>query len=239
MDAKRFTGPQAGSQKYDLLTALSVAGLSGTPGFQTSMLRLVALVTARYNWARDELTVGQREMARLWSVDERTVKREIKRLTSASILLQLRPGVRGRVAAYRLNLAEIHRLSAPVWDKVGPDYSDRMARQVPKPETGKVMHVDFAALTSPETRSDPVETVETVGQGGPWARTLARLAQLDPALHRNWFSTLKASACEGGVLTLRAPSQFLAQYVQTHHLRLLLGTAQLEYPGLRRIEIGA
>ncbi|TNF17306.1 MAG: hypothetical protein EP318_21895 [Rhodobacteraceae bacterium] len=231
MDAKRFTGTQAGSQKYDLLTALAVAGLSGTPGFQTSMLRLVALVTARYNWARDELTVGQREMARLWSVDERTVKREIKRLTGAAILLQLRPGVRGRVAAYRLNLAEIHRLSAPVWDKVGPDYSDRMARQAPAAQTGKVMHVDFTAATPvPEARE---------GQGGPWARTLARLARLDPALHRNWFSGLKAGTCDGGVLRLRAPSQFLAQYVQTHHLRLLLGTAQLEYPGLRRIEIGA
>lgn len=235
MDAKRFTGPQAGSQKYDLLTALSVAGLSGSPGFQTSMLRLVALVTARYNWARDELTVGQREMARLWSVDERTVKREIKRLISASILLQLRPGVRGRVAAYRLNVAEVHRLSAPVWEKVGPDYSDRMARQVPKPETGKVMHVNFAATPAPEAEAD---VRPTAGQGGPWARTLARLAQLDPALHRNWFSALKAEDCEGGVLTLRAPSQFLAQYVQTHHQRLLLGTAQMEYPGLRRIEIG-
>lgn len=235
MDAKRFTGPQAGSQKYDLLTALSVAGLSGSPGFQTSMLRLVALVTARYNWARDELTVGQREMARLWSVDERTVKREIKRLTSASILLQLRPGVRGRVAAYRLNVAEVHRLSAPVWEKVGPDYSDRMARQVPKPETGKVMHVNFAATPAPEAET---ESAPTAGQGGPWVRTLARLAQLDPALHRNWFSALKDGPCEGGVLTLRAPSQFLAQYVQTHHQRLLLGTAQMEYPGLRRIEIG-
>lgn len=231
MDAKRFTGPQAGSQKYDLLTALSVAGLSGSPGFQTSMLRLVALVTARYNWARNELTVGQREMARLWSVDERTVKREIKRLTSASILLQLRPGVRGRVAAYRLNLAEIHRLSAPVWDRVGPDYSDRMARQVPQPESGNVMHVNFAATPA-------AEPTEAAGRGGPWPRTLARLARLDPALHRNWFSALKAGACEGGVLTLRAPSQFLAQYVQTHHQRLLLGTAQMEYPGLRRIEIG-
>ena len=62
MSLKRFTGPAAGSQKYDLLTALAVAGLNGTPGFQTSMLRLVALVTARYNWARNELTVGQKDL---------------------------------------------------------------------------------------------------------------------------------------------------------------------------------
>lgn len=233
MDARRFTGPQAGSQKYDLLTAMSVAGLNGSPGFQTSMLRLVALVTARYNWTRDELIVGQREMARMWSVDERTVKREIKRLTGAAILLQLRPGVRGRVAAYRLNVAEIHRLSAPVWERVGPDYSDRMARQAPKRVPEKVVHVDFAGQGARDDAPAP-----DPASGDPWTRTLARLAELEPALHRSWFSALTLAGCEGGVLDLRAPSRFLAQYVQTHHLRLLTGTAQLEFPGLRRVEIG-
>lgn len=231
MNTKRFTGPQAGSQKYDLLTAMAVAGLNGTAGFQTSMLRLVALVTARYNWSRNELTVGQREMARLWSVDERTVKREIKRLTAGSILMQLRPGVRGRVAAYRLNVAEIHRLSAPVWDRVGPDYSERMTRQAPSPEPEKVVHVQFGLPADGNDAPD-------AGQGGPWSRTLSRLAALEPALHRNWFSMLQTSACDGGVLTLKAPSQFLAEYVRTHHMRLLLSTAQLEFPGLRRIEFG-
>lgn len=233
MDARRFTGPQAGSQKYDLLTAMSVAGLNGSAGFQTSMLRLVALVTARYNWARDELTVGQREMARMWSVDERTVKREIKRLTGASILLQLRPGVRGRVAAYRLNVAEIHRLSAPVWERVGPDYSDRMARQATAPVPQKVVHVDFAGQGARDDTAPP-----DPASGDPWTRTLARLAELEPALHRNWFSALTVAGYDGGVLSLKAPTRFLAQYVQTHHQRLLTGTAQLEFPGLRRIEIG-
>jgi hypothetical protein len=70
------------------------------------------------------------------------------------------------------------------------------------------------------------------------ARTLARLAELEPALHRRWFSPLTLAGYEGGVLALRAPSRFLAQYVQTHHQRLLRGAAQLEFPGLRRIEIG-
>lgn len=231
MDAKRFTGPQAGSQKYDILTALSVAGLNGTPGFQTSMLRLVAVVTARYNWARDELTLGQREMARLWSVDERTVKREIKRLTTSSVLLQLRPGVRGRVAAYRLNIPEIYRLSAPVWDRVGPDYRDRMAQQTPAAMPEKVVRVNFGEAPEPEPPQPAGQ------QGTPWARVQARLAKLEPGLYRHWFAGLAFVESGAGVLSLRAPSQFLAQYVETHHMRLLLGTAQLEMPGLRRIEI--
>ncbi|MGR3375342.1 DnaA N-terminal domain-containing protein [Salipiger abyssi] len=230
MNAKRFTGASAGSQKYDLLTALAVAGLNGSPGFQTSMLRLVALVTARYNWARNELTVGQREMARLWSVDERTVKREIKRLTSAEVLLQLRPGVRGRVAAYRLNIAEIHRLSAPVWERVGPDFSERMAQQsvtpAAKPEE-KVVHVRFGQGDTPAPE----------GQGGRWGSALSRLEKLEPSLYRNWFAGLSCAGCERDVLRLKAPSAFVAQYIQTHHMRLLMGVAQAEYPGLRRIEI--
>jgi hypothetical protein len=39
----------------------------------------MALITMRYNWQRDELTTGQGEIAPLWSVDERTVKREMAR----------------------------------------------------------------------------------------------------------------------------------------------------------------
>lgn len=234
MNVKRFTGPQAGSQKYDLITALSVAGLNGSPGFQTSMLRLVALVTARYNWARDELTVGQREMARMWSVDERTVKREIKRLTTAGILVQLRPGVRGRVAAYRLNITEINRLSAPVWDRVGPDFSERMAEQLPKPETPAetVVRVNFGQFTQ-----DGPAKVEPAD--GPWGRVLSRLSMLEPSLYRSWFAGLRIVQVDGGVLRLTAPTAFVAQYIQTHHMRALLGAAQMEFQGLYRVEIGS
>ncbi|WP_353473950.1 hypothetical protein PVT71_18660 [Salipiger sp. H15] len=198
------------------------------------MLRLVALVTARYNWRTDELTVGQREMARLWSVDERTVKREIKRLTKAEILLQLRPGVRGRVAAYRLNYAEVYRLSAPHWENVGPDFSARMEVQTPEstPAEEKVVRVDFGARAAEAPAPQP-----QASEAGPWPRTLARLAQTEPGLHRSWFSGLAFDSFEQGLLMLKAPSAFAAQYVLTHHLRPLQGMAAQEFQGLRRIEI--
>lgn len=230
MDAKRFTGPQAGSQKYDLLTALSVAGLSGSAGFQTSMMRLIAAVTARYNWQRDELTVGQRDLARMWSVDERTVKREIKRLTTAQILLQLRPGVRGRVAAYRLNSAEVFRLSAPVWDRVGPDFAERMdsfAQRTagPAPEGPKVVR-----LPVPAREASP-------SQSGPWGRVRARLAKTEPMLERDWYSKLQFEGMTDGILTLTAPSAFIARYVETHHRGPLWGAAEIEFGHLKRIFI--
>ncbi|WP_171182288.1 DnaA N-terminal domain-containing protein [Ruegeria sp. HKCCD8929] len=228
MEPKRFTGPHAGSQKYDLLTAISVAGLNGTNGFQCSMMRLIALITARYNWRSDELTVGQREMARLWSVDERTVKREIKRLTERRILLQLRPGVRGRVAAYRLNCSEIYRLSEPVWCNVGPDFASRMEMQNPEPAQ-KVVHVKFGQQAA--DASEPEELREV----GPWGRVLSRLLESEAALFRNWFSELKFVGTEGPSIILRAPNKFVAQYVQTHYLRPLLGAIQLEFGSIRRV----
>ncbi|WP_335949887.1 DnaA N-terminal domain-containing protein [Salipiger bermudensis] len=232
MSAKRFTGPQAGSQKYDLLTAMSVAGLHGTAGFQTSMLRLVALVTARYNWSRDELTVGQREMAQLWSVDERTVKREIKRLVTAGILLQLRPGVRGRVAAYRLCLPEIYRLSAPVWDRVGPDFSARMEQQAPGTTEPNIVHVAFGTPSEESPQPEPPTT-----SSAAWNRSLNRLQKLEPAQFRSWFATLGFRDFTDGVLTLTAPSSFAASYVTSHHLPLVTGAARFEFPSLSRIVI--
>jgi len=229
MDLKRFTGPQAGSQKYDLLTAMAIAGLNGTPGFQTSMLRLIALVTARYNWKADEFTVGQRDLGKMWSVDERTVKREIKRLTTAQILLQLRPGVRGRVAAYRLNYAELYRLSAPHWHEVGPDFSARMESSHPQaePQEQKIVRVDFRSRAE-----QPADLPQE-----PWARTLLRLSETEPGLHRSWFSALAFVSYDAGVLCLRAPSSFVGQYVMVHHLRPLQDMAQIEFPGLRRLII--
>lgn len=78
MQAIRPAGPEGASRKYGLLTALAVQALAGDK--PRLVLRLMALVTARYNWQRDELAVGQAEIARLWAVDDRTVKRDMARL---------------------------------------------------------------------------------------------------------------------------------------------------------------
>lgn len=132
LDVQKMTGPKAGSLKYDLLTALSITGLAGSQTYQASMTRLIALVTARYNWRLDEVSVGQRDIAKIWSVNERTVKREMKRLTESGTLIQLRAGVRGRVGSYRLCYAEIWKQSEFLWKNVGPDYVERMKELAPR-----------------------------------------------------------------------------------------------------------
>ena len=131
MEPKRLTGPGAGSMKYDVLTALVVSGLHGSPAQQISMTRLCALITARYNWKLDHFCVGQPEMARMWHVTERTVKREIKRWVDDRLLICVRKGVRGRVGAYRLNMLRVFEMSRDVWTAVGTDYAERMAELDP------------------------------------------------------------------------------------------------------------
>ena len=192
------------------------------------MMRLIALITARYNWRSDELTVGQKEMARLWSVNERTVKREIKRLIDKNVLLQLRPGVRGRVAAYRLNYSEIHRLSEPVWQNVGTDFATRMEDQSPKP-VEKVVHVNFG--------NEQASAVEMQGRKlqTPWDRVLYRLSMTDALLYKSWYRELKLVESQDHAITLRAPSKFIAQYIQSHHQKPLLGAIQLEFSTVKTI----
>ena len=80
MHSLRPTGRGASSRKYDILTALGAFALRGSKHEQRRMLRFMLLITARYNWRRDRLSVGQREIAMMWSCDERTVKREMARL---------------------------------------------------------------------------------------------------------------------------------------------------------------
>ena len=80
MQLVKPAGHRDAARKYDIITALGAYALARNKHDQRLVLRLITLMTARYNWARNELAVGQREIARLWSVDERTVKREMAKL---------------------------------------------------------------------------------------------------------------------------------------------------------------
>lgn len=173
MLAKRLAGPGAGVRKYDMLTALAVAGLAGSPGFATSMTRLIALLTARYNWQRDEVSIGQAELARMWSVDVRTVKREIKRLGEYGLLAIKRAGARGRVSTYVLNHGRIDELTRGAWPLVGPDFEARMAGQrAPEESPQDTTVVPFRAASD---------------SASEWARARASLRQADRARARAWY----------------------------------------------------
>lgn len=233
MNPIRLTGPEASVIKYDLLTALSVAGLNGSPTLQTTLMRLIAAVTARYNWRADELTVGQRDLARMWSVNERTVKREIKRLIDGKILICKRGGVRGRVAAYQLNYAEIARLSEHCWSLVGPDFDLRMKGRYQGESPVKVVQL-----------SDYAKPAEAGGDAAPsapgtWQRAMARLAKENADQFNAWFSQLKYIGFDRGILQLRAPSKFAQRYIETHLMRPLVTAVETELGPVARVEFEA
>lgn len=224
MDAQRMTGPGAGVVKYDLVTSLSVAGLNGPPVLQTSMMRLISLITARYNWTQDELCVGQREMARMWSVNERTVKREVKRLTEAGLLICKRAGVKGRVATYRLNIQRIVEMSEPCWALVGPDFEARMQARHGSTSIKVVALKDYA--TSP---------VKTSDADTPWERTLQRLSETDPSVFQSWFAKVGFCSFDAGTLQLTVPTRFSERYIATHLMGPLTGAAEQEFGAIHKV----
>ena len=235
MDAKRLTGPGAGVVKYDLLTAIGLLGSFGTSAELMSMARLNMLITARYNWRRNEISVGQRDMASMWSVTERTVKREVRRWTDMQILVSVRKGVRGRVACYRLNASEIYRRSSPHWDQVGPDFADRMAESSPiKPEAeaNKVVSIDFRAKSLAAHQEEPEAK-------GTWDAVQQRLRQHQPHQYAAWIAPLKQGTDADGVLRLIAPSRFVARYVETHLMAAVAEAVTVCIGPRRRIVVEA
>lgn len=219
MEQAKLVGPKAGSLKYDILTALTVHGLHGSPTLQTSMMRLCAIVTARYNWRLDEITIGQAELARVWAVNERTVKREMKRLTTSGILICLRPGVRGRVGAYRLNYPQIYKQSRATWALIGSDFEERM---IETSGERTVVQVDF--------KPKPVTETPLREDQGSWGSVRRRLKAQDEAAFESWFAKLAQDHLDDETLVLRAPNNFVARYIEMHFAKRLADAVAVEMP---------
>lgn len=207
-------GRNAAAMKYDLLTALGTFALSQEKGPQRLVLRLMTLITARYNWARDELSVGQREVARMWHVDERTVKREMAKLRAMGWLVITRQGARGRVSEYSLGIDRILADTAQVFAAVGPDFEARL---------GAAPNIDANIVPL------PVKTVTAtleIPDGTEWSLARTILHTQDSANFAAWFKELKREGRAGGRLTLTAPSPFHASYVTIHLLSRLTAACQ-------------
>lgn len=216
---KKAVGRGGGTRKYDLLTILGVHALSQDRSLQRQTLRLICLITARYNWQNDHLSVGQAEIARLWSVDPRTVKREMAAFRERGWLVEKRAAARGRVTLYGLGIARILEDTRESWEMVGPDLVARL--DVSEPETPERKVIPFPQAPLPD------------GQGA-WSRIARRLQDEDASIYRAWFAALDVTDA-GGELCIKAPTAFHATYVRTHHLARLEAAVALEAPemGLR------
>lgn len=197
----KAVGRDAAVRKYDLLSALMAHAMAGDKMRQKLVLRLMSIITSRYNWQRNELTMGQKEMARLWCVDERTVKREIARLRALDWIEVKQPGTRGRVAVLGLNLERIMIDTQAEWPNIGPDFVARVGVSDKPVSNVFPLHPHAAVLPQAE---------------GIWREACHHLAREDRVLYDSWFAALSEVDHTNGCLTLRAPSRFHATYVETH-----------------------
>ncbi|WP_163852176.1 DnaA N-terminal domain-containing protein [Pseudooceanicola aestuarii] len=222
---KRLTGPGASSRKYDIITALLVTTARGNADVGRLAMRLSLLITARFNWRQESFAVAQKEMARMWGVTERTAKREIAAMRARGWIAVSVPAARGRVAQHRIDFDAVLRETMPHWDAVGPDFAARMTGRPEAPEVPDNV-VPFAASAVPAP-----------GSGTPWGATCEKLRAQDPAVFDAWFARLVPVEDEAPVLTLQAPSRFVADYVRTHFRTRLLAAALSAEPGLRDVEV--
>ena len=225
--ANKITGPGASSIKYDILTALLVTAARGDQVEARLALRLSLLITARYNWRQGTFTVGQREMARMWGVTERTAKREIAALRSRGWIAVAVPAARGRVAQYRIEISEVMRATMPHWEAVGPDFAARMAG-APEPSGQGAENVV-------PLRREPLPLPDDNGTG--WVGAAARLQTQDPAVYAAWLASLQPVDLESGILTLMAPTRFQADYIRTHYRTRILAAFMAEDCAVREVEI--
>ncbi|WP_102224857.1 DnaA N-terminal domain-containing protein [Acidimangrovimonas sediminis] len=224
-------GREASARKYDLLSALMAHALSHDKHVQRQVLRLMALITTRYNWKRDELSMGQDEIARLWSVDTRTVKREMARLKAQGWLVIKRQGARGRVSVYGIDLSKVMEDTRPSWPNIGQDFIDRVAAQ------------DSAGAGEAAGQGGNVVPLRTVAaparDGTLWREAQAALHAADPAAFGAWFGPLEEVSAEEGCLTLLAPSLFHANYVRTHLSGRLEAAVRRLDPSIRSVRVEA
>lgn len=229
MQLTRPVGRDAAARKYDILTALSAMALSQDKHRQRQVLRLIALITARYNWQTDTLSIGQTEIARLWSVDLRTVKREIARLRAQGWLFERQAAARGRVAIHGIDIACILADTRVAWPLVGSDFVARMAGDtIPQAfPAGKV--VPFPHPLPASQNHD-----ETC-----WPLVTAEFQRISPAVHAAWVAPLTAAAQSDGNLVVTAPSRFHADYVATHLRDGLAALLRRFDPSLRDLRVVA
>jgi hypothetical protein len=191
-------GRNASALKYDILTAIAVRALTDTAGARTTALRLIALITARYDWRRDEVSIGRNELAQLWKTSEATAKRELGKFKSQGLLEIKRPGVRGRVAAYRLCHSNLSEKTRPNWDQIGGHFTERMA---------DFLNMDGSAPKTPNS------TVEAEAQ--VWRHMVSTLSvELSPAVLEKWILPLIFVSADHGTVVLRAPSAFQSDIAQ-------------------------
>ena len=230
MQLPRPVGREAASRKYDILSALMAFALSKDKHVQRQILRMMALITTRYNWQRDELTMGQTEIARLWSVDDRTVKREMARLRAQGWLVLKRQGARGRVSSYGMDLERMLEDTRPAWPLIGEDF---VARLDPQDAAGEGAVGANVVPLRPGSPQGPIPARD----GSVWSEAQQQLCGEDAASYGAWLHSLTQGDRDADGLTLAAPTRFHATYVSANLKDKVLAALKRIDPSIREVRI--
>ena len=223
MQVIRPVGREAAAKKYGILSAMMDHALAGDQHRQRLVLRLMSLITTRYNWQRNELTMGQKEIARLWCVDERTVKRDMARLRALGWLLVKAQGTQGRVSVLGLDIERVMLDTRQQWPNIGPDFVERAGGPaVQAPVDDKVV---------------PFRRAQSAAAGALWGRARQTLSDEDPALFEAWLACVADCGVQEGRLQLIAPTRFHADYLRTHLQRRIEVAVSRADPSIRDVQI--
>lgn len=225
MQLAKPVGRNAPALKYDIMSAMAVYALSGDKHRHRTMLRIMSLITTRYNWRSNELSIGREEIARLWAVNERTVKREMAKLRSQGWISVKRPAARGRVAVYEIDLKQIMLDTTEIWPTIGPDFVERMQSE-PQPSSN-VVPFNASPDIQPPQASDIWGQVQTILHGR------------DPELWSSWFRHLIEAERSGATVTLVAPTRFMADYIAQKWTGRLVAAYGRVDPSVRVVRIEA
>ena len=225
MQIVKPAGRNAPALKYDILSALGVHALAGDKNRQKLVLRVITLITTRYNWRSNELSMGREEIARLWAVNERTVKRELARLKAMNWISVKRAGARGRVTVYALDLQQIMSDTQDVWEVIGPDFKDRVVREETPVPDSNVVPFQAPKAVAPDC------------SGTVWLQVQESLHSQSPELWSSWFRHLEEAERAEGIATLLAPSRFMADYIESKWLGQLSRAYAQADPSIRTIRL--
>jgi hypothetical protein len=225
--ATRLTGVGAGAKKYDVLSVLALAGLENAALPSQRALRFIALITIRYNWAADMLSVGHEELGHLWKVSKRTVIREMEALRSLGLLVVLRPGRRGTVTTYRLDISAIRKLAASRLLSETSGIDSRLAASEDNLDNEPSEASQASIRNDPGLPPSPCRDL--------WTAVLDNLSpSVSSAQKDRWLGPLRAELVDD-IFYLEADSAFRAVYIaKTFSDALHVAARPL---GVRRISI--
>lgn len=211
------------SLKYDILSALAVAALSQKDRTRIDYFRLIALITSRYDWLRGEVSIGHSQLAELWSIDVRSVKRQIAYYADAGLMKKSRAGVRGRVTVYEIDLLKLIATTRPTLAKIGPDLEERLEQFCGAAAQSDSAQESAEKKALGEINPDRVSEPSSEGallrpassSDGEDARILSAVrCALSPSAFERWFKDVTIRKVSSGAIEFLFPTKFTADYVE-------------------------